>query len=636
MSRPDLLALDDEALVVLANRGLLKRATKALEKGEGPTLTDADGALVATFSDGTVTTLPPDVSLRDADCTCTASRVCRHKVAAVLAYRAGHGGDEAPEEDLPPCDVEDAEVEERIGASAVAAARRALRAGYTATVRLGARPSVLLPTCTVTFLAGWQLAHVRCDCRQGVDCEHVLLAVWALRAAPADAPESLVSVGGEKGGEGEGGEALEGLRSLQEELVRSGWSGAATGLAPRLAALRAGLDKARFVWLVDLADALVAAITEHEAASGTADGERVGRLLAEAHLRTAARPTELAPRGHLWGDGPSGATELDHLVLRGLGARYRVVGNTGHLEVYFREGANPDALVLERSYPVDDGHRPPTGPVVGRRQVARSTLAVLAGGTVTTRASRRRPNRVVEIRGRQLQTSITAGTGRELLTLAEASYEQARSRLAGRSPLAFSPRVRAWQIVVLRWGQVVAAGYDPGRRTVWGVLEDEDGGRVVLAAEWRPEAPGATAVLTEALAGAEVRFVTGEARLRDGQLWVEPLLVGFASGMRSLDFEPDAPLAELPVSAVPEPDEALAVLVESCRGWLFEAARRGLRLLTGGQLEAARALAEKLREAGLLELADALDGAAATGDRLDAWNRAVARVELLEHLLARG
>ena len=200
MLRDDLLALDDDALVLLANRGLVKRARREIDKGGGPSLDEhADGTVVATATDGSRSVLPPGVPLRDAECACGATRMCRHRVAAVLAYRALHVGAKIAVE-LPPLELDDEALAARLGASAMVAATRHLAGGYSARVRLAPPPVVLLPTCTVTFLAPWALEHARCDCVSAVMCEHVAMAVWAVRAAePGGADEQVIALGGGDG-----------------------------------------------------------------------------------------------------------------------------------------------------------------------------------------------------------------------------------------------------------------------------------------------------------------------------------------------------------------------------------------------------------------------------------------------------
>lgn len=95
--RPDLLALTDDSLISLANRGIFKRAVKE-NTAEPPALTEStDGTVEVTFADGTNTTLPPRTTLEAAQCTCGATSVCRHRVMAVLAYRETAVSRAAPE-----------------------------------------------------------------------------------------------------------------------------------------------------------------------------------------------------------------------------------------------------------------------------------------------------------------------------------------------------------------------------------------------------------------------------------------------------------------------------------------------------------------------------------------------------------
>ena len=87
--RADLLELTPEALTALANAGFVKRAQKDVAAGLLPKLeTGADGVVQAQFDDGVRTSLPPGRTLRDAQCSCPASGMCRHRVMLVLAYQA--------------------------------------------------------------------------------------------------------------------------------------------------------------------------------------------------------------------------------------------------------------------------------------------------------------------------------------------------------------------------------------------------------------------------------------------------------------------------------------------------------------------------------------------------------------------
>ncbi|WWW35998.1 hypothetical protein V8017_02915 [Stenotrophomonas rhizophila] len=87
--RQDLLELTPAALMALANPGFVKRAQKDLAAGVAPALDiDASGTVTATYDDGCIARLPVGCTLRDAQCSCTASAMCRHRVTLVLARQA--------------------------------------------------------------------------------------------------------------------------------------------------------------------------------------------------------------------------------------------------------------------------------------------------------------------------------------------------------------------------------------------------------------------------------------------------------------------------------------------------------------------------------------------------------------------
>ncbi|WP_431227124.1 SWIM zinc finger family protein [Burkholderia contaminans] len=250
--RDDLLELTPEALTALANAGFVKRAQKDVAAGAVPALAvDGDGTVHASFDDGVRTSLPPDRTLRDATCSCTASGMCRHRVMLVLAYQArmqaseavdaadsgnpsagadgktgqADGRDEAacdglgvasdatrggvddalPDHDTndtssadrawSPADFDDAVLAASFAPSVLEQAARMAAARPVVAVqrRVGAQgaPVARLPMCTVRFFSRRSLAHARCDCRQGSGCAHVVVAVWAFRQAGA--PDDGVS-----------------------------------------------------------------------------------------------------------------------------------------------------------------------------------------------------------------------------------------------------------------------------------------------------------------------------------------------------------------------------------------------------------------------------------------------------------
>lgn len=85
--RPELLELTPQALTALSNAGFVKRSLKELENGNVPEISHENGALISTFSDGVRTQLANGRALKEAQCTCGASGMCRHRVMLVLSYQ---------------------------------------------------------------------------------------------------------------------------------------------------------------------------------------------------------------------------------------------------------------------------------------------------------------------------------------------------------------------------------------------------------------------------------------------------------------------------------------------------------------------------------------------------------------------
>src|SRR3569833_1396944 len=197
MIRADLLALNTDVLVALANRGLVKRAAKEIDAGVVPVVSsDEDGTVRGRFADEVEVVFPVGAGLDTASCTCPATGVCRHRIGLVLAYQRQApeepAAEEAAGERIPavepvwsPGSVDDEELRRVLGARAVTAARRRLTAGYSAHLDRGApdeaAPRAELSTCTVRFLVPGELGYAHTDAAGPSQGEAIALAVWAIR-----------------------------------------------------------------------------------------------------------------------------------------------------------------------------------------------------------------------------------------------------------------------------------------------------------------------------------------------------------------------------------------------------------------------------------------------------------------------
>jgi hypothetical protein len=218
MTRPDLLALTADDLVLLANRGLVRRAQAEVESGdltcelqEGPA-----GDVEVRWSDGVTCLLPAGVSLAQGRCSCPATTLCRHLLRSVLVYQRQHrqpgpgegpapvagpaqgprpgppqeAPQEAPEGPWDPGAIPDATLEGAVPRTTLAASRRDFAAGQVLELTRGRRPVAYVHSlsCTVRFLVPGDVRYAHCDCAAEPPCRHVPLAVWAFRLLAAGEP----------------------------------------------------------------------------------------------------------------------------------------------------------------------------------------------------------------------------------------------------------------------------------------------------------------------------------------------------------------------------------------------------------------------------------------------------------------
>ncbi|HEY9025937.1 MAG TPA: SWIM zinc finger family protein, partial [Burkholderiaceae bacterium] len=328
-SRADLLELTPEALTALANAGFVKRAQKDVAAGLLPKLeTGADGTVQAQFDDGVRTSLPPGRTLRDAQCSCPASGMCRHRVMLVLAYQAlakanatpteagasiasAEASPSEPETAWSPAQFDDAALATSFAPSVLDQAARLAAArpvvGVQAWRSASAPPVARLPMCSVRFFSRSSLVHARCDCKQGGGCAHVVIALWAFRQAGALEPgsaEVMVEVQPAASSEEDAaaspapsvmqGEAAAALRSGIDALLLSLWldgsSQPAMALAARFEAVREQARTLGWSWVDDALDELWQLLQAQQARSSRFDPLRLLRVTTElwARLRAAA------------------------------------------------------------------------------------------------------------------------------------------------------------------------------------------------------------------------------------------------------------------------------------------------------------------------------------------------------------
>ncbi|MEM9193344.1 MAG: hypothetical protein AAGF12_29485 [Myxococcota bacterium] len=625
-ARADLLALTPEKLAVLANRGLVKRATKMVESGRGPTIS-LEGEVVVAIDGDIRTELRPGVPLAECPCSCPASTVCRHRVAAVLAYQNQAGG--AAETAAPwwPGDVSDDDVLQAIGKRTLQQATRVRQKGLTVVLRSGAECSAELPTCTVRFLVPRDLAYARCDCAAGTGCEHIAVAIWAFREGDRARTEQTVELGTRAvHAEGVLGPALVVVR----DILLDGVEGASQSLAAAFAKARDPVEQAGMRWPADILLELEEELGRYRDKSAAYAAPRLSAKIAELHARERAARIRNAPLQRILGLGEPQDTALQHLRLISLGARVERDADALHCRVFLVDPSTAMVLVYRRSFPhpradpnaaFADAPEPLTGARAAGRQLGfRTSLGALSHGQlVTARASRRANRELVIRRATVAQTTVTAQPGnwdelpepifvRDVASAADAD--------AARPPRILRTRVLAPRVRAIAVDRVEDLGYRPSSQTLEARLTDVVGNAFGVTLEYSAAAPHAIDAAATALAGdaGELRFVSGVLRPGSDGLVVRPLAL-VTDRVIVPDLAGATARPPLPIRKGEPSSDPLRAELERARALVDRAAHVGLRHardLPPRMMEragAARALGLQTCAARLEALAEAVDDA---------------------------
>ncbi|MFG2000707.1 hypothetical protein ACGFNU_16340 [Spirillospora sp. NPDC048911] len=687
MTRADLLALTPESLAALANRGLVKRATKEVDAGGGPDLAvDADGTVRGLLPDGTETVLPAGAGLEAATCTCAATGTCRHQIAVVLAYQRDHAAKAAPGSPAPssqeggagaeprtdaepssdaeprshvepqpesepgshaesraeaeavrwsPGAIDDEALARILGARVLTAARRAHRAGYSALIHrpdaADPVPRAELPTCVVRFLVPDELGYAHTDAAAARRGEMIVLAVWAFRAADErglTGTDVRVDVGGRADGhQADLAETLD----LAGKLLLDGAMHSSPVLGTALR--RAGQDLAaqKLHWPAAAVDDLMAQLTAYAERRADYRAERLAELIAELYARhRAGRAGAASPRSQVLGTNEAADTPLRRVRLTALGCRITGTDDGRTAEVFLAQADSGIVLVLKRHW-----NEAVTGHTLAGRRLSGAPLRAFAGGNVVSETASRSAGRVVRLgAGRVAKTTITPlGAAWESLpgSILIRDLKQAGETLGLLPPRLIRPRVAAELVRVVEVAEVRDLGYHPGDQRLDATIADAAGTTATVSATFSPYAPGALDHLAAAL-GSGPRYLSGTLRRSRGTLVLDPIAVLTADGVTLPDLAPGEGEGDLDAHSGSGPADRLSEVIDAALAACADAAHRGLRHRTPAARARLDRAAADLGRSGLRSAAAALtglSGALAAGDperMIEAWTAAQIRL----------
>jgi hypothetical protein len=638
--------LDDDALAALANKGLLRRAQKDLE-GAQPAIVAAEADfLTIQIVDATVEV--PELPAKS-KCTCPATGVCRHILAALVWLRDAPelaafdaplqgelfktGGDSsvtrsvsegAPQTTASPADVfaglTDEELQKWAGRALFKKALKALAATPNVEINAGQTLVVRFPTRNLTcrWIPSGGLLGMVCSCQAETVCEHVVTAVLAYQVSlgkRAVAHEQRL-LEESSGSPRTRAEVLEGVGSVLREMVALGFARLSVSTAERLTTLAIsahGVDLPRLkAMLAGLGAEIQLALRRDAQASTPAILWQAARIEA---LRTAL---SAAPLPALVGEHRTSYHEVGQLTLAGLGAQHwRSKGGYHGITLYFWDESAKGWATWTDARPAGQAGFHPVGryraegPWSGCEspQQASRSIVRLSGAyrNAQGRISGRPGMRGLVTGPTPLRTACEKGPG----IVVKWSDLAARVRKLFGGGLA--DRGSNLDLVVVAptsWGP---SHYDTLRQELTRPIVDEAGRILELWLPFTPESAPAVE-LVEKHDPAQTWGIFGSLRLIAGRVRLQPISLFVADKPLhvNLDQAPAAP-AENPKSVAAEIDEEVLQDEEEVLPQLAAGTATALsRLLVTAQAEL-----EAFADNGLLARRD-LELLSAIAKRLDA------------------
>ena len=660
--RADLMRLSPEALAQLANVGLLKRAQRELESGYLPALQLAsDGTLTASFPDAVVTEFPPAAGLKEAKCSCGAP-VCRHRIAAILHYRAEQSqaaSSESPTSAIAAqpafpsfAELSDATLHSELASGVWKQVQNALLRPMRIDVEISAAAapihspifSARLPHASARFYAGADLAVARCDCRAQQYCEHIALGAMAIRSAllaGLKQGSARIEMGAQRALSIAAVQALDVITQLQRALLDEGLAyGAAESCAVLLNRAHAAAKTLGATWLVLALAALeawMASYISRSAAFSYGDGlallrelslrvriaQLSGKSLAAASDATASTDASAAVAVAPSASAVLGLNEpmesaLDRLSLISLGMRVHSDGVERQATLVVVDVDTQTLMVLQKGWQRPANHAQSERAVLESQRVSTLRLSSLAQGSLITSTAKRRANGELKL-GQSFagKAAINLHNGdwsmlkAPLLIQAQSDYLAQRTRSL---PPELAPRLVLQHFHVLEVTAIHSIFYDAASQTLCASAVDASGASWRLAREYNAGAPGALDSLSALYASATVRFVAGRVRLEQGECILEPWAVSqrAISQQDAATYQLSVPdlmpktgaLAHVLLGSFGEAQDVLSHALLEIDECVMDLLRDGLKRFSGATRLRFAATARRCRAVGLLQAAD--------------------------------
>ncbi|QCZ31712.1 hypothetical protein D8Z79_007520 [Escherichia fergusonii] len=626
--RPELLELTPQALTALSNAGFVKRSLKELENGNVPEISHENGALIATFSDGIRTQLANSQALKEAQCSCGASGMCRHRVMLVLSYQrlcTTAQPTEKEEEWDPAIWLEEL-------ATLPDATRKRAQALVTKGITIelfctpGEIPSARLPMSDVRFYSRSSIRFARCDCIEGTLCEHVVLAVQAFVEAKAQQAEFThliwqmrsehVTSSDDPFANDEGNACRQYVQQLSQALWLGGISQPLIHYEAAFSRAQQAAERCNWRWVSEsLRQLRVSVDAFHARASHYHAGECLRQLAAlnsrlncaqEMARRDSVGEVPLMPWRTVVGAGIAGEAKLDHLRLVSLGMRCWQDNERYGLRIWFTDPDTGSILHLSRSWPRSEQDNSPAA----KRRLFSFQAGALAGGQIVSQAAKRSADGELLLATRNRLSSVVplSPDAWQMLSapLRQPGIVALREYLRQRPPAAIRPLNQVDNLFILPVEECISLGWDSSRQTLDAqVISGEgDDNVLTLSLPASASAPFAVERMAALLQQTEdpVSLVSGFINFAEGQLTLEPRVMMTKTRAWALDAE-TAPVAPLPSDNVLPVPSSAHKLLERCQSLLIQVLHNGWRYQERSLMNQAEMLTNELAAFGFSRLA---------------------------------
>ncbi|WGA64747.1 SWIM zinc finger family protein [Escherichia fergusonii] len=626
--RPELLELTPQALTALSNAGFVKRSLKELENGNVPEISHENGALIATFSDGVRTRLANSQALKEAQCSCGASGMCRHRVMLVLSYQrlCATAQPTEKEEEWDPAIWQ----EELATLPNTTRKRAQALVAKGITIELfctpGEIPSARLPMSDVRFYSRSSIRFARCDCIEGMLCEHVVLAVQAFVEAKNQQAEFThliwqmhsehVTSSDDPFSSDEGKACRQYVQQLSQALWLGGISQPSIHYEAAFSRAQQAAERCNWRWVSESLRQLRASVDAfHARASHYHAGKCLCQLAALTSRLNSAQ--EIARRDSLgevppipWrtvvGAGIAGEAKLDHLRLVSLGMRCWQDNERYGLRIWFTDPDTGSILHLSRSWPRSEQDNSPAA----KRRLFSFQAGALAGGQIVSQAAKRSADGELLLATRNRLSSVVplSPDAWQMLSapLRQPGIVALREYLRQRPPAAIRPLNQVDNLFILPVEECISLGWDSSRQTLDAQVISGEGEDNVLTLSLpaSASAPFAVERMAALLQQTEdpVSLVSGFINFAEGQLTLEPRVMMTQTRAWALDAE-TAPVAQLPSDNVLPVPSSAHKLLERCQSLLIQVLHNGWRYQERSLMNQAEMLANELAAFGFSRLA---------------------------------